>query len=107
MAFEVLLADEAEKDIEDIWRYVAERESIGKADRLLNAIEGACAGLSVYPARGNVPKELAAVGMREFLEAHCGPYRIVYRLFGRRVIVYCVVDGRRDMQSLLQRRLLR
>jgi toxin ParE1/3/4 len=34
------------------------------------------------------------------------PYRIVYRVFGDAVYVYVIVDGRRDMQTLLQRRLL-
>jgi toxin ParE1/3/4 len=32
---------------------------------------------------------------------------VIYPIFGARVIVYCVLDGRRDMQSLLQRRLTR
>jgi toxin ParE1/3/4 len=30
-----------------------------------------------------------------------------YRIIGEDVIVYCVADGRRDMQSFLERRLLR
>jgi hypothetical protein len=31
----------------------------------------------------------------------------VYRVADDTVVVYCVLDGRRDMQSLLLRRLLR
>lgn len=34
------------------------------------------------------------------------PYRLVYRVAGERVYVYLIADGRRDMQSLLARRLL-
>ncbi|RPJ74031.1 MAG: type II toxin-antitoxin system RelE/ParE family toxin, partial [Desulfobacteraceae bacterium] len=34
------------------------------------------------------------------------PYRIIYRVMDKNVYVLLVVDGRRDMQSLLQRRLL-
>jgi len=45
--------------------------------------------------------------MSEFREAHYKPYRVIYRIVDTQVIVYCVVDGRRDMQSFLQRRLLR
>jgi hypothetical protein len=34
------------------------------------------------------------------------PYRVIDRVDGQRVYVYLIVDGRRDMQSLLARRLL-
>lgn len=107
MAFEVLLAEDAERDIEDICRYIAAHDDVVNADRVLRAIEEICAGLAAFPERGNIPKELQAIGMSEFREAHCKPYRVIYRIVDNQVIVYCVVDGRRDMQSFLQRRLLR
>jgi toxin ParE1/3/4 len=47
------------------------------------------------------------VGIAEYREVHYKPYRIIYRIHARTVIVYCVLDGRRDMQTLLQHRLLR
>ncbi|MBF0305732.1 MAG: type II toxin-antitoxin system RelE/ParE family toxin [Alphaproteobacteria bacterium] len=107
MTFEVLLSWDAERDIEDIALYVARNDAVEKAERLVAALEETCLGLSEFPERGNVPKELESLGMTEFREAHYKPYRVVYRIMGRQVIVYCVLDGRRDMQSLLQRRLLR
>jgi toxin ParE1/3/4 len=33
-------------------------------------------------------------------------HRIIYRVMDKKVYVLLIVDGRRDMQSLLQRRLL-
>lgn len=105
--FEVLLSEDAERDIEDIYRYVARYDSVEKADILLAALEETCLGLSELPGRGNVPKELYILGMTEFREVHYEPYRVIYRIVGRRAVVYCVLDGRRDMQSLLQRRLIR
>ena len=35
------------------------------------------------------------------------PYRIVYQVGKKTVYIHCVFDGRRDMQKLLQERLLR
>ncbi|MET3755393.1 hypothetical protein ABID08_002764 [Rhizobium binae] len=32
---------------------------------------------------------------------------MIYRMIGTDVVVYCVVDGRRDMQAFLERRLIR
>ena len=94
MRFEVVISADAERDIADIVGYIA-------------AIERACSGLAGFPHRGNFPKELVSLGIREYREAHFKPYRIVNRVMERRVVVYCVLDGRRDMQTLLQLRLLR
>jgi len=58
------------------------------------------------PARGNYPKELVALGFREWRGVFFKPYRIIYRVIGKDVYVYLIADGRRDMQSLLAWRLL-
>jgi toxin ParE1/3/4 len=105
--FAVAISDEAERDIEEIYRYIAEQDSVGSAGYVLAAIEKACSTLEASPARGNYPKELAALGIQEYRELHFKPYRIVYRIEGRKVTVHGVFDGRRDMQTLLRRRLLR
>jgi ParE toxin of type II toxin-antitoxin system, parDE len=63
--------------------------------------------LTDMPERGNLPRELLNLGVTEYREAHYKPYRIIYRIIGWDVVVYCVVDGRRDMQSFLERRNLR
>jgi toxin ParE1/3/4 len=107
MAFQVRLTEDAERDIEGIYRYVAGRDSIARAKRILDGLDRACAMLAALPRRGDVPKELRAVGIAEYREVHWKPYRIIYRIFGQQVVVACVLDGRQDMQSLLQRRLLR
>ena len=44
--------------------------------------------------------------MREYREIFFKPYRIIYRIQAKRVYVYLIVDGRRDMRTLLSRRLL-
>ena len=107
MAFDVLLSDEAERDLDDIFMYIAEHDGIIRAEKVLTALGDACAKLELFPERGNVPKELRSVGISEYREVHFKPYRIIYRIVGQKVIVYCIVDGRQDMQSLLLRRLLR
>ncbi len=59
-----------------------------------------------YPERGSYPKELLALGIREYRQAHFKPYRLIYRVSGKQVIIYIIADGRRDMQTLLTRRML-
>ena len=107
MPFNVELTEGAQRDIDEIYAYIAEQDGGVRAWKVLEKLQHYCAALDKNPERGNVPKELRALGIDRYRELHYKPYRIIYRVRGPRVIVHCVVDGRRDMQSLLQRRLLR
>lgn len=107
MRFEVLLTRDAERDLEVLHNYIATRDTPGNANRVLDRIEKALQTLSTFPERGSHPKELVALGIREYRQTFFKPYRLIYRIVDRRVYVYLIVDGRRDMQSLLARRLLK
>lgn len=107
MSCQVFLIEDAERDIEDIYAYIAYHDSAARADAVIDGIEDLCVSLKELPERGNVPKELRDLGITEYRERHHGPYRIIYRIVGQAVHVYCVADGRRDTKSHLERRLLR
>lgn len=106
MVFEVLLTNDAARDLEEIYNYIALHDSPQNADYILSRIEKVFSSLSEFPERGVYPDELLALGIREYREIFFKPYRIVYRVMGNIVYVLLIVDGRRDMQSFLQRRLL-
>ena len=106
MPFTVLLTNDAARDLGELYDYIALHDAPRKADSVLEQIEKAFSKLSEFPERGAYPKELLALGIREYLEIFFKPYRIIYRVMDKNVYVLLVVDGRRDMQSLLQRRLL-
>ncbi|MGK0240724.1 MAG: toxin ParE1/3/4 [Candidatus Pelagisphaera sp.] len=107
MAPKVRLTVEAEEDLFDIWRFVAENDSPAKANTLLDNLETSCHSLGQTPNKGHVPKELRRVDIFDFYEIHYKPYRILYELNEKRVLIHAVLDGRRDMESLLRSRLLR
>lgn len=106
MAFSVWLTDAATQDLTDLSDFIARYDSPSKADLVINQVEAAIKGLETSPERGNYPKELLALGIREFREIFVKPYRILYRVVGTSVYVLLIADGRQDMQTLLQRRLL-
>jgi toxin ParE1/3/4 len=62
--------------------------------------------LSRFPERGSHPRELLGLGIKEYRQTFFKPYRLVYRITDRKVTIYLIVDGRRDMQAVLARRLL-
>ena len=99
MRFEVLLTADADRDLEDIYSYVAEPDAPGKADDLLDRIEEVIEGLLTHPERGSFPKELSALGIRDYRQRFYKPYRIIYRVAGKRVYNYLIADDRRDIQT--------
>jgi len=106
MVFPVLLTNDAARDLEEIYSYIALHDSSQKADYVLEHIEKAFSSLSEFSERGVYPKELFELGIREYREIFFKPYRIIYRIMDKNVYVLLIVDGRREMQSLLLRRLL-
>lgn len=104
--FEVRLTQGAEDDLEQIHAWLAEQRSPDDADALLDDFVRVLAGLENFPLRGTVPQELDALGLREFRQVLLRQYRVIYRVINAVVFVLIVADGRRDMQALLERRLL-
>ncbi|HCJ51166.1 MAG TPA: plasmid stabilization protein [Gallionella sp.] len=106
MNYEVLLTRSAERDLEGIHDYICDHDSPQNADYVLDSLLEVVATLSTFPERGSYPKELAALGIREYRQAHFKPYRILYRVIAKQVFIYLIADGRSNMQTLLSRRML-
>jgi toxin ParE1/3/4 len=104
--YAVTLTENALLDLDDIAQYIATHDTPQKADYVARGIETAFASLAVLPNRGAHPRELLEMGNRHFREVHFKPYRIIYRAYAREVAVFIIADGRRDMRTLLARRLL-
>ena len=141
MSYKVLLTRSAERDLEEIYDYIAGNDTQGNADHVLDKLTGmavaepampvslsptlsrkrarertnrcanftlpeAAESLAAFPERGAYPKELLVLGIREYRQAHFKPYRLIYRVIGKQVFIYMIADGRRDIQTLLSRRML-
>ncbi|MFZ4857433.1 MAG: type II toxin-antitoxin system RelE/ParE family toxin [Desulfuromonadaceae bacterium] len=107
MKFKIVVIAAAKSDLREIFHYVELNDSSERADTLVDGVERAIAALTEMPQRGHCPPELDRIGNQDFREIHFKPYRIIYSIRENEVIVHCVLDGRRDMQTLLQQRLLR
>ena len=104
--FEVLLTDGAEQDLEAIHDYISEFDGIANANDVLDELMEVVEGLSRFPERGGYSKELVSLGIKEYRQTFFKPYPVIDRVTGSQVIIYLIADGRRDMQSVLARRLL-
>lgn len=106
MPFPVHMTADAVRDLEELYAYIQQHDSPENAAYVLQQMEETVMSLGEMPDRGVVPQELSRLGIRDFREIFFKPYRIIYRILSETVYVMLIADGRRDMQTLLQRRLL-
>ena len=105
--YEVYLTAEAETDLEEITQYIEVHDSDERADYVYEKLKQSNLKIEVLPKRGRIVPELRDVGVEEYREILFKPYRVLYFVSGKRVIVHAVFDGRRGIEELLSRRLLR
>ncbi|MAT57298.1 MAG: plasmid stabilization protein [Ignavibacteriae bacterium] len=105
--YKVNLVKSAEDDLVEIYEYIFINDSEETADRIYLKLEEKILSLQNYPNRGHVSEEMNLLGIDDFLEINYKPYRIIYQVIKDTIFVRCVLDGRRDLQSLLQERLMR
>jgi toxin ParE1/3/4 len=104
--FEVLITEGAEQDLESIHDYISEFDCVVNANHVLDGLLDVVASLSRFPERGSYPKEIVGLGIKQYRQTFFKPYRVIYRVTDSQVIIHLISDGRRDMQSVLARRLL-
>lgn len=102
----VVVTDDARSDLESIYDYIAVTASPAQASQVADRLLRLAASLAELPQRGSHPRELAALGLLEFRQAVLKPWRVVYGIVDRDVVIYLFADGRRDLQTLLAQRLL-
>jgi len=104
-AYRVLLTQGAEQDLEALHDYIAVFDSPKSAEYVLDRLLATAEQLATMPGRGSYPREILALGIKDYRQVFFKPYRVIYRVFEQDVVVFVIADGR-DMRSLLTMRLL-
>jgi toxin ParE1/3/4 len=105
-SYQVLWTLTAQQDLTEIIEFIAQ-DSIGDALSILQKLETKAALLITLPNRGRVVPELLHTGISQYRELISAPWRIVYRVENRQVLIMAVLDSRRDLQAVLLGRLAR
>ena len=103
--YEVTWTAQAERDLEEIILYIAEH-SPDNALRILENIQQNASDLKSLPERGRHLPELKLLGNKSYREIISRPWRIIYRIEQKRVLVVAVLDARRDLEDLLFEKLI-
>ena len=102
----VLWTRTAGRDLDAIVAYIA-TDSIEKALSVLDRLQERADSLTTAAERGRPVPELRSIGVHQYRELVERPWRIVYRIEPDSVMVLAVLDGRRELESLLLDRLVR
>jgi len=102
----VLLTSGAECDLETLHAYPSEFDSRASADRMVDRLTAVVQSLEQSLERGRHPRELLALGIKVYRQVLFKPWRLIYRIEGEQGFVVLIVDGKRDLQSVLAERLL-
>jgi toxin ParE1/3/4 len=62
MSFQVVLTEDAERDLDDLITYIAQTDSPRNADHVLGRILEIADSITVEPTRGSTPNELRGLG---------------------------------------------
>ena len=107
MSYTVFFTKGARQDLFEIYSYVKEKGYPLNAKNLFLQLKNTCTNLSEMPERGHIPQELERVGVFDYREINIKVYRIIYQVIDSNVYIHCILDGRRDIQEILGRRILR
>ncbi|WP_295885390.1 type II toxin-antitoxin system RelE/ParE family toxin [uncultured Thiohalocapsa sp.] len=95
----------ATRDLNAIVSWIAE-DSLDNALAVLDRLEARADTLSAQAERGRIVPELRAADVYHYRELIERPWRLVYRIEADAVLVMAVLDGRRDLRSVLLERLV-
>ena len=95
--FQVRIAESAEKDIEEIWTYIA-IDNPAQASKFILQLETQVTTIEKFPQRCSlIPEnELLVTQYRHLLY---GNYRTIFRISGKTVVVLRIIHGARLLDS--------
>jgi toxin ParE1/3/4 len=106
MIYPVRITGAACRDLQEIYDWIAEPESIEKAGHVLDQLWEAAESVAAMPHRGSRPRELPLELEAEYRQIVFKLYRVIYEVRRDEVVIHLIMDARRNLQSLLRRRLI-
>jgi plasmid stabilization system protein ParE len=103
--YKVIWSYIAEQDLERIIKYIA-IDSPENALKVLAKIKKKSATLYSIPERGRIAPELLEFNILQYREIIIDPWRAIYKVIGKEVLVVSVIDSRRNIEDILLDRLV-
>lgn len=103
----VVILESAEIDLKELKSYLVKNFSIGTWENTYKDLKKAIRNLKEFPYIGTIPEELATLNLTQYRQVVVSMNRVIYEIRQDVIYIHIICDTRRDMVSLLTRRLLR
>jgi toxin ParE1/3/4 len=107
MSVQVVFLKSAELDLKELRGYIVRNFGKDAWQASYAKIKDAVNTIGTFPLGGNVPEELERLNLTQYRQVVSGMNRIIYEVRQEIIYIHMVCDTRKDMKSLLTRRLLR
>lgn len=107
MSVQVVFLRSAEHDLKELRDYLVKNFGKDAWQASYAKIKDAVNTIGTFPLGGNVPEELDRLDLTQYRQLVSGMNRIVYEVRQEIIYIHIACDTRKDMKSLLTRRLLR
>ncbi|OJB26716.1 plasmid stabilization protein [Burkholderia ubonensis] len=107
MTLRVVILRSAETDLKELKRYLQSNFGTETWRASYGKIKDAIAVIRSFTNRGRIPDELINFNLMQYRQVIAGMNRIVYEVRGDIAYIHVVCDTRKDLKSILLRRLLR
>jgi toxin ParE1/3/4 len=97
----------AEEDMKELRRYVLKCFGKSAWQETYEKIKESTRTIQNFPRSGSIPDELVDVRLQQYRQVIAGMNRIIYEVADEVIYIHIVCDTRRDMHTLLSRRLVR
>ncbi len=102
----ILWSRDASDDLIDIISFIADRSGNKMAREVYSRIKERVESVIEFPATGRVVPELTTIGITDIHELIEPPWRVFYRIYQNEVRILSVIDGRRNIEELLYRKVI-
>jgi toxin ParE1/3/4 len=104
--YSVTVTQTAEDDLDEIVLYIAE-DNPQIALKVLDKLQNKITALKYFPERGRKVPELLDKNIKEYRELIETPWRIIYKIENNDVRIITIIDGRRNVQDILTKKLMK
>ena len=106
MTYSIVWTADATDEVLEIVTYQKEKYGNRKALEVYNTLHERVLTAKSLPDSGRVVPELTAIGITEIRELIESPWRILYEVTEGRIEVLSVIDGRRNFEEILYRKIM-
>lgn len=107
MSFKVVILESAEQDLKELRAYIVKNFSADTWRTSYAKIKETIRNLQNFPQAGSIPEEIEKLNLTQYRQVLSGINRIIYEVRQDVIYIHIIADTRRDMTTLLNKRLIR